>query len=78
MTSSMVMMSCYFLERMNTFTVESAMPAAITAPESDRVTQFSCRFVFTRLMDPMVGRFEFKFTFRLRFTLIFSSRIESS
>lgn len=85
---SIVSTSCILTDKMNTLMVEQDSPVAITDPESEMVAQFTCRFVFTRLIEPMVGRGYFSKDWveavGVRGTLarscfsIFSLKIESS
>lgn len=57
--------------------VESAIPAAMTAPLSESVMQFIYLYVFNKLIDPIVGSVLCMFALAKRFFSIFSFRIGS-
>ena len=76
--SSTVSTLCYFLERMNTLMVLSERPVAMTAPESDNVTQFTFLYEFKIFREPIVGKFLCKFIFWDSCFSILSFRMVSS
>ena len=76
--SSTVRTSCYFLDRMKTLIVLSDVPAAITAPLSERVTQFIYLYVLSSVIEPIVGRLLLRLILAVSYFSIFCDRTESS